>query len=77
MEYTIYPYTRLIRLTEDLYNINPILDFLKQQGLLYELLNLLFEHQLHKNYQMTMTKAVEETIDYIHNYFRQPLTVKS
>ena len=76
MEYTIYPYTRLIRLSEDLYNLNPKLDFLKQQGVLYELLNLLFEHQLHMNYQLTMTKAVEETIDYIHNYFQQPLTVK-
>ena len=28
------------------------------------------------NNQLTMTKSVEETIDYIHNYFQQPLTVK-
>ncbi|MGR6906758.1 helix-turn-helix domain-containing protein [Lysinibacillus sp. BSL11] len=76
VEYTIYPYTRLIRLTEDLDNLNPKLDFLKQQGLLYELLNLLFEYQLQKNYQLSMTKVVEETIDYIHNYFQLPLTVK-
>ncbi len=72
VEYTLYPNTRFIRLTEDL----PNLDYLKQQGALYELLNLLFEHQLHMNYQLTMTKAVGETINYIYSYYQQPLTVK-
>ncbi|MEK3729539.1 AraC family transcriptional regulator [Lysinibacillus sp. FSL W8-0953] len=76
VEYTVYPNTRFIRLTEDLYHLKPKSDYLKQHGILYELLNLLFEHQLHVNYQLTMTKSVEETINYIHSYYQQPLTVK-
>lgn len=76
VEHTVYPNTRFVRLTEDLYQLKPKSDYLKQQGVLYELLNLLFEHKLHMNYQLTMTKAVEETINYIHKYYQQPLTVK-
>lgn len=77
VEYTVYPNTRFIRLTEELYHLKPELDHFKQQGILYELLNLLYEHQLHIDYQLTMTKAVEETINYIHKYYQQSLTVKS
>ncbi len=76
VEHTVYPNTRFIRLTQDLYQLKTQSDYFKQQGILYELLNLLFEHQLHRNVQLTMTKAVEETINYVHKYYQQPLTVK-
>ncbi|UZM99720.1 hypothetical protein OL548_06470 [Lysinibacillus sp. MHQ-1] len=76
VEHTVYPNTRFIRLTEDMYQLKTKSDYFKQQGALYELLNLLFEHQLHNNAPLTMTKAVEETINYIHKYFQRPLTVK-
>ncbi|MGG2084104.1 AraC family transcriptional regulator [Lysinibacillus pakistanensis] len=76
VEYMLYPATRFTRLTEDLYAMKPHSDYLKQQVILYELLHLLFEHQLHMDYQVNITKAVEQTIDYIHKYYQQSLPVK-
>ncbi|GLC88909.1 helix-turn-helix domain-containing protein [Lysinibacillus piscis] len=74
--FTLYPYTRFLRLTENLYKLKQHPDYLKQQSLLYELFSMLFEPQLHKQHTLNMTKAVEQTIDYIHTCYQQTLTVK-
>lgn len=76
VEYPIYPYARLIRLAEELYKTplhsNPI----KQQSLLYELLSVLCEYQRQKDHTFDVSKAVEQTIDYLHKHYQKPLTVK-
>lgn len=74
IEYPIYPYARLIRLAEELYktHLNPI----KQQSLLYECLSVLFDYQLQKDHTFDASKAVEQTIEYLHEHFQMPLTVK-
>ncbi|MFY0521356.1 ABC transporter substrate-binding protein [Lysinibacillus sphaericus] len=76
IEYTIYPYARLIRLAEELYKTQLHQNPIKQQSLLYELLSVLFEYQLQKNQTFDASRAVEQTIDYLHKHYQEPLTVK-
>lgn len=79
VEYAIYPYSRFIRLAEELYKMQHnrmILNPFKLQGQFYELLSILFEPQLHPDQKLDASKAVEQTIEYMHKHYQQPLTIK-
>jgi len=74
--YNIYPYTRCMQLAEELYRRRSQQDGLKQQARFYELLNIVYEQQSQMNNSFNPSKAVEQTIEYIHTYYQKPLTVK-
>ena len=79
IEYAVYPYNRFIRLADELNKLQEsegTLDHFKQQGQFYALLGILFEHQLETVHPQDASKAVEQTIEYIHQNYRQSLTVK-
>lgn len=74
--YNIYPYTRCLQLAEELYRSRKQQDNLKQQALLYELLNIVNEQLAQMDNSFNPAKAIEQTIEYIHTHYQKPLTVK-
>ncbi|AFS77465.1 ABC-type Fe3+-hydroxamate transport system, periplasmic component YbbB [Gottschalkia acidurici 9a] len=79
IEFSIYPLTRLYRLTEELYknrdNKNS-LEHLNKQIQFYELLKILIEYQVDNDDTKDNTTAVQQTIKFINEQYCQDLTVK-
>jgi AraC-like DNA-binding protein len=74
--YYIFPFIRCMQLVEELYRNRCKKDSLNQQARLYELLNIVSEQQIQINQSFNPTKAVEQTIEYIHAYYQKSVTVK-
>lgn len=78
-EIAVYPFSRLIRLTEELYEGKDNeceLEWFKQHLRFQELLGFLFEHNLHYNQSFHSTLSVENTIHYMKNNYMHNITVK-
>lgn len=78
-ELTAYPFSRLVRLTEELYAGRPDpcdIAWFKQQLRFQELLGFVIEHNLHSEQPLSPTQAVESTVRYIQNHYMDNITVK-
>lgn len=78
-EMTAYPFSRLIRQTEELYASRQIscdIDSFKQHIRFQELLAFLIEHNLHSDHSFNSTQSVESTVQYIQNNYTHNITVK-
>ncbi|WP_256760424.1 AraC family transcriptional regulator [Cohnella sp. WQ 127256] len=78
-ELMAYPFSRLIRLAEELYvgidNSCDIESF-KQRIRFQELLSFLVEQNLQSDHQFNSTQSVESTIHYVKNNYTHNITVK-
>jgi len=78
-ELSAYPFSRLIRLTEELYagsGISCDIESFKQRIRFQELLGFLIEQNLQSDHQFNSTQSVESTIHYMKNNYSHNITVK-
>lgn len=78
-ELRVYPLSRLIRLTEQLYAGRlgkGDMEWFKQHLYFQELIGFLLEHNLHSDPSLSLTQSVENTIHYLNHNFIDNITVK-
>ncbi|WP_409340865.1 ABC transporter substrate-binding protein [Paenibacillus sp. MBLB4367] len=78
-ELAAYPFNRLERLSEELYdgrNNRCDIEWFKQHMKFQELLGFLLEHNLHSEHLFNSTRSVESTIRYLQNHYMHNITVK-
>ncbi|BBI32958.1 AraC family transcriptional regulator [Cohnella abietis] len=78
-EMIAYPFSRLIRLTEEIYaerSYESDIESFKQQLRFQELLGFIIEHNLPSDSLFNSTQSVESTIHYLQNNYTHNITVK-
>lgn len=76
---SIYPFFRLLRIAEELYDNRQTTDGLEwyhQQSRFQELMGHIFEYHLRTDRMTSSKKAVENSIQYMQQHYHESLTVK-
>nr|WP_240343874.1 AraC family transcriptional regulator [Paenibacillus sp. SYP-B3998] len=78
-ELSAYPFSRLIRLIEELYagrDCSSDIEWYTQQLRFMQLMGFVLEHNLRSDHSLSATHSVENTIQYLNRHYMENITVK-
>ncbi|MDK8180541.1 AraC family transcriptional regulator [Paenibacillus sp. UMB4589-SE434] len=78
-EISTYPWSRLLRMIEELYAGKPgktEMEWYTQQVRFVQLMGFILEHNLRSNHSQGTSQSVQNTIQYMQNNYMNPITVK-